>query len=204
MRLSSQGSQFVFNLPTNLIPSEIIQSYTPILEKNWIQYDNVIDYLNSTIKSVDFPGISFERPKQNLIRGKERYYKPATNIQDIVSSRDLTITFGSVDADINYWLAFDIVSKNYLDVQNLYVKPFTITALDIHRDGIYTINFFEIILHKLSEIKFDYSQQKISSKEFTMTFSFNSNKFKFLMDNSKVFELEEVQTIIQKIKQPIL
>lgn len=199
MRLSSQGSQFVFNLPTNLIPSEIIQSYTPILEKNWIQYDNVIDYLNSTIKSVDFPGISFERPKQNLIRGKERYYKPATNIQDIVSSRDLTITFGSVDADINYWLAFDIVSKNYLDVQNLYVKPFTITALDIHRDGIYTINFFEIILHKLSEIKFDYSQQKISSKEFTMTFSFNFYKIEFLMDNSKVLELAEVPTIIQKI-----
>lgn len=199
MRLSSQGSQFVFNLPTNLIPSEIIQSYTPILEKNWIQYDNVIDYLNSTIKSVDFPGISFERPKQNLIRGKERYYKPATNIQDIVSSRDLTITFGSVDADINYWLAFDIVSKNYLDVQNLYVKPFTITALDIHRDGIYTINFFEIILHKLSEIKFDYSQQKISSKEFTMTLSFNFYKIEFLMDNSKVLELAEVPTIIQKI-----
>lgn len=199
MRLSSQGSQFVFNLPTNLIPSEIIQSYTPILEKNWIQYDNVIDYLNSTIKSVDFPGISFERPKQNLIRGKERYYKPATNIQDIVSSRDLTITFGSVDADINYWLAFDIVSKNYLDVQNLYVKPFTITALDIHRDGIYTINFFEIILHKLSEIKFDYSQQKVSSKEFTMTFSFNFYKIEFLIDNSKVLELAEVPTIIQKI-----
>lgn len=199
MRLSSQGSQFVFNLPTNLIPSEIIQSYTPILEKNWIQYDNVIDYLNSTIKSVDFPGISFERPKQNLIRGKERHYKPATNIQDIVSSRDLTITFASVDADINYWLAFDIVSKNYLDVQNLYVKPFTITALDIHRDGIYTINFFEIILHKLSEIKFDYSQQKVSSKEFTMTFSFNFYKIEFLIDNSKVLELAEIPTIIQKI-----
>lgn len=199
MRLSSQSSQFVFNLPPNLIPSEIIQSYTPILEKNWIQYDNVIDYLNSTIKSVDFPGISFERPKQNLIRGKERYYKPATNIQDIVSSRDLSITFASVDADINYWLAFDIVSKNYLDVQNLYVKPFTITALDIHRDGIYTINFFEIILHKLSEIKFDYSQQKVSSKEFTMTFSFNFYKIEFLIDNSKVLELAEVPTIIQKI-----
>jgi hypothetical protein len=199
MRLSSQGSQFVFNLPPNLVPSEIIQSYTPILEKNWIQYDNVIDYLNSTIKSVDFPGISFERPKQNLIRGKERYYKPAINIQDIVSSRDLSITFASVDADINYWLAFDIVSKNYLDVQNLYVKPFTITALDIHRDGIYTINFFEIILHKLSEIKFDYSQQKVASKEFTMTFSFNFYKIEFLIDNSKVLELAEVPTIIQKI-----
>ncbi len=199
MRLSSQGSQFAFNLPPNLISNEIIQTYKPILDKNWIQYENVIDYLNSTIKSVDFPGISFNRPKQNLIRGKERFYKPATNIQDIVSSRDLVVTFASVDADINYWIVFDIISKNYLDVENMYVKPFTITALDIHRDGIYRIVFSEIILHNISNNKFDYAQQKVSSKEFTMTFSFNFYDIEFLMDKSKVLELGEVPTIIQKI-----
>jgi hypothetical protein len=199
MRLHSQGSQFAFNLPPNLIPSEIIQSYTPILEKNWIQYDNVIDYLNSTIKSVSFPGISFNMPKQNLMRGKIRQYKPATNLQDIVTTRQLDITFASVDADINYWLVFDIVSKNYIDVNNLYVKPFTITALDIHRDGIYKINFFEIILNSLGDNKFDYSQQKVTSKEFTMTFNFNFYDIEFLLDKSKVLELGQVPTIIQKI-----
>lgn len=199
MRLHSQGSQFVFNLPPNLLKPEIISSYNQILEKNWIQYDNVIDYLNSTIKGVDFPGISFERPKQNLVRGKERYYKPATNIQDIVTSRDLNITFASVDADINYWIVFDVVSKHYLDVINLYVKPFTLTAVDINRDGIYRINFHEIILHSLSDNKFDYSQQKVNSKEFTMTFSFNFYDIEFLLDKSKVLELGTVPTIIQKI-----
>lgn len=199
MRLHSQGSQFSFNLPPNLIPGEIIQSYTPILEKNWIQYDNVVDYLNSTIKSVSFPGISINMPKQHLIRGKIRQYKPATNIQDIVTTRQLDITFASVDADINYWLVFDIVSKNYLDVENLYVKPFTITALDIHRDGIYRINFFEIILNSLGENRFDYSQQKVTSKEFTMSFNFNFYDVEFLLDKSKVLELGTVPTIIQKI-----
>ena len=122
MRLSSQSSQFVFNLPPDFIPPEIIQSYTPLLEKNWIQYENVLDYLNSTIKSVSVPGISFDTPMQHLIRGKERMYKPAKNVQDI-GGHDLTITFASVDADINYWIIFDIVIKHYLDVENLYVNP---------------------------------------------------------------------------------
>ena len=45
MRLSSQGSQFVFNLPQDFIPQEILNSYTPLLEKNWVQYENVLDYL---------------------------------------------------------------------------------------------------------------------------------------------------------------
>jgi hypothetical protein len=198
MRLSSQSSQFIFNLPPNFLPAEIIQSYTPILEKNWIQYENVIDYLNSTIKSANFPGITLETPKQNLIRGKERMYKPATNVQDIVN-HDITITFASVDADINYWIIFDIVTKHYLDVDNLYLNPFTITAVDIHRDGIYTIMFKEIILKSLSDNKFDYSQQKVSSKEFTLTFHFNFYDIEFLLDRKKVLELGTVPTIIQKI-----
>ena len=71
----------------------------------------------------------------------------------------------------------------------------------VHNEVYVTIIFklLIFILHKLSEIKFDYSQQKISSKEFTMTFSFNFYKIEFLMDNSKVLELAEVPTIIQKI-----
>ena len=198
MRLSSQSSQFVFNLPANFVPPEVLNSYTPILDKNWIQYENVIDYLNSTIKAVSFPGISFELPMQYLIRGKERQYKPAKNIQDIVG-HDITITFASVDADINYWIVFDIVSKHYLDVDNLYLNPFTITAVDIHRDGIYRIIFKEIILKSLSDNKFDYAQQKISSKEFTMTFHFNFYEVEFLLDRSKVLELGTVPQIIQKI-----
>ena len=57
MRLSSQSSQFIFNLPSDFLKPEIINTYTPILEKNWVQYENVIDYLNATIKYVNFPGI---------------------------------------------------------------------------------------------------------------------------------------------------
>jgi hypothetical protein len=198
MRLSSQSSQFVFNLPPNFIPAEIIQSYTPILEKNWIQYENVIDYLNSTIKAASFPGITIDLPKQNLIRGKERMYKPATNVQDVVG-HDITITFASVDADINYWIIFDIVTKHYLDVENLYLNPITITAVDIHRDGIYTIIFKEVILKSLSENKFDYAQQKVNSKEFTLGFHFNFYEVEFLLDRSKVLELGTIPTIIQKL-----
>jgi hypothetical protein len=198
MRLNSQGSQFIFNLPSDFLPSEIISTYKPILEKNWVQYENVIDYLNSTIKSVSFPGITIETPAQTRIRGKQVTYKPAKNVQDIVG-HELTIKFASVDSDLNYWLMFDIFTKHYLDVENLYINPFTITALDIHRDGIYVIKFFQIILKNLSSNNFDYSQQKVSSKEFELTFSFNFYDIEFLLNQSKVLELGVIPQIIQTI-----
>ena len=199
MRLSSQASQFIFNLPSDFLPPETIDSYGPILEKNWIQYEDVIAYLNSTIKSVNFPGIGFEMPKQITMRGKERQFKPAKNIQDITTTHDLTVTFRSVDSDLNYWLMFDIISKHYLDVDNSFVNPFTITCVDIHRDVIYVIRFYEIILKAMSENTFNYSLQKVSSKDFTITFHFNFYDIQFLLNQSKVLELGDIPAIIQRI-----
>lgn len=199
MRLSSQSSQFVFNLPSSFLSPEIIESYRPILEKNWIQYENVIDYLNSTMLSVNFPGISFDIPMQIRKRGKERNFKPAKNVQDIITTRELQVTFRSVDSDLNYWLLFDIINKHYLDVENQWLHPFTISCLDIHRDAIYVIKFYEIIVRSLSDNNFNYSQQKVNQKEFTMSFNFNFYDVEFLLDKSKVLETTNIPTIIQKI-----
>jgi hypothetical protein len=199
MRLSSQNSQFIFNMPQNFLKPEILQTYIPILEKNWVQYENVIDYINSTIKGVNFPGISFDMPKQITVRGKERYFKPAKNIQDIITTHELTVTFRSVDSDLNYWLMFDILSKHYLDTDNAFLDPFTITSVDIHRDAIYVIRFYELILKGQSDNTFNYSQQKVNAKEFTVTFHFNFYDIEFLLDQSKVLELGNIPAIIQKI-----
>lgn len=199
MRLSTQGSQFIFNLPSDFLPQEILVTYAPILEKNWVQYENVIDYINSTIKSVNFPGLSFDMPSQTMMRGKRREFKPAKNVQDIVTTRELTINFRSVDADLNYWLLYDILNKHYLDVENAFINPFTISCLDIHRDAIYTIRFYEIIIKGLSDLIFNYNQQKLNPKEFTLTSHFNFHDIVFLADQSKVLELGTLPIIIQKI-----
>lgn len=199
MRLSSQASQFIFSLPASFLPNEVIESYQPLLEKNWVQYENVIDYINSTILSVNFPGISFDMPTQIRMRGKQRNFKPSKNPQDIVSTRELQVTFRSVDSHLNYWLLFDIINKHYIDVENSFVTPFTITSLDAHRDAIYIIKFFEIILRSLSDINFSYSQQAVTAKEFTMTFNFNFYDIEFILDKSKVLETKNIPSIIQKI-----
>ncbi|NBO22133.1 hypothetical protein EBU94_02170 [bacterium] len=198
MRLSSQNSQFVFNLPQDFLPQDWIIKYKPILEKNWIQYENVVDYLNSTIKSVQIPGLNVETPKQVLVRGKERYYKPATNVQDIVSSREINIVFRSVDSDLNYWLLYDMFIKHYVDVEHLFIQPFMVTAVDIWRDAIYRLKFFELIAISFSDNKFDYSDQKTNAKEFTLTFKFNFFEIEFLLDQTKILEIGTMPKIIQK------
>jgi hypothetical protein len=84
--------------------------------------------------------------------------------------------------------------------QHIFINPFKITCVDIHRDAIYEISFYEIILKNLSDNTFDYSSQKTQAKEFTMTFHFNFYSIEFLLDKSKVLEIGSngVPIIIQK------
>ena len=51
----------------------------------------------------------------------------------------------------------------------------------------------------LSDNNFSYSNQKITSKEFTLTFKFNFYDIEFLLDKSKVLETTNIPNIIQKI-----
>ena len=200
MRLSSQSSQFSFNLSSDFLPPEIIKGYKSLLEKNWVQYENVIDYLSSTIKSINFPGMSIETPNQPIIRGKKIAYKPATNINDIVTSNELQVTFRSVDSDLNYWLLVEIFAKHYLDTEHQYLQPFIVSALDIHRDAIYQILFKELIFKTIGDNNFDHSAQKIQAKEFTCTFIWNFYEIEFLLNKTKVLELGgSLPIIIQKI-----
>jgi hypothetical protein len=94
---------------------------------------------------------------------------------------------------------FDILSKHYLDVDNAFVSPFTIASVDVHRDAIYVIRFYEIILKGLSDNTFNYSQQKVNAKDFTLTFHFNFYDIEFILNKSKVLELGEAPNIIQRI-----
>ena len=94
---------------------------------------------------------------------------------------------------------FDIITKHYLDTENAFLNPFTITCVDIHRDAIYVIRFYEIILKGMSENTFNYSQQKVQSKDFTLNFHFNFYDIEFLLNKSKVLELGTVPTILQRI-----
>ena len=46
---------------------------------------------------------------------------------------------------------------------------------------------------------FDYSQQRVNEKTFDISFGFNFYDIEFVLDKSKILELESVPQIIQKL-----
>jgi hypothetical protein len=198
MRLTSQNNAFVFSFPRDAITKKVMDMYKTFIDRSHVQYDDVLDYLNSTIKSITFPGMSFDTPEQIIYHGKSIKYKSSKNIQDTLN-KDITITFKTVDAHTNYFMIQHLVADNYLDIgekpydqTKIFCPPFILCILDWNRDGIYYLKFDKIVYTGLSDFTFDYGDSLIEEKTFTMTFTFNFYELEYILTGDRVFRTDDL------------
>lgn len=189
MRIGSQNNQFIFNFPTDFIEPYLAEQFDKLLEKNFIPYDTVIDYINSTIKEVVFPSSSYEVKEQTLKRGKTAGWKDSKSVFDTFTN-ELDITFRSVDSHINYFILLQILVEFYLNTDKHQIPMFNLQILD--KDGalIYTIMFEEILLKSIGELRLGYQQYDTSEKTFNITFRYNFLDIRWELDSDiSIFDI---------------
>ena len=196
VRLRTLSSGFIFNFPSDFLPQEVTNDFAGFLDAYHMPYDNIIDYLNSTIKSISYPGLSLTPNEQTILRGKKMAYKPATPAQDLVSTHEITVTFNDIDGHANYFLMDDIFQKHYLDTDHLHINPFTITTLDMWRNSVWQIRFYQLIAVSLSDTLLDYSTQKVNAPEFSVTFRFNWIEKEFLFNKTKILSTDNASNVL--------
>ena len=172
MRLSSQNNQFIFNFPVDFIEDYLYEEFDRMMVKNFVPYDTALDYINSTIKEIFIPGMTFERSEQTFKRGKKIIWKEAGNITDKFNN-ELDITFRSVDSWVNYFMLQQILTEFYLNNQKHYIPMFTIQILDKDGSLLYTIVFADILLKSISEARLGYQQYELTEETFQLSFAFN-------------------------------
>jgi len=172
MRLNSQNNQFIFLLPTDFIDEELTLKFQSVIDNNHMVYDSVIDYINSTIKEIVFPSLSFDTKEQTFWKGKKIEWKETGNIFDKFQN-ELDITFRSVDSHMNYFILMEVLLNFYQNNRENYIPYFALQILDKTGDLIYTILFKEIITKSLSELRMSYQQQEVGEKTFSVTFRYN-------------------------------
>ncbi len=172
MRISSQNNQFIFQLPVDFLSKYLYEKFQIFLDNQRMPYDNALDYLNSTIKEVVFPSITYENVTQRLYGGKTVDYKSAKNIYDTYQ-HDLDITFRNVDSHTNYWMMQEILAEFWLNTRKPYVPYFSLSILDKNGDLIYTVLFKNILLKTQGENRFQYQKQDFGEQTFSITFSYN-------------------------------
>ena len=200
MRISSQNSAFIFQFPVDFVSIRLYQKFQKFLDSNHVQYDNVLDYLNSTIKEIVMPSISYENVEQRIKYGKKMPWRASINVYDTFQ-QEIDITFRSVDSHLNYFMLVEIFQEIYQTALRSWVPYFTLHILDKNGDLIYTIIFKNNIIKTLSELRLTYQNQDFSEKQFTMTFRFSyldiiyELKENIYDDSKSIFDLpiEEVR-----------
>ena len=172
MRISSQNNQVLFQFPTDIISKDVNDRMSKYLYKNWIPYLDPISYLNSTIKEVVFPSITYEGSEQTLKFGKKFEHKPSTNVYDTYNST-LDITFRSVDSHSNYFMMQQIFNEYYNNTRKYYLPHINLFILDKDGDFLYSVVFRSALFKSLSEVRFMYQSMDVSEQTFTVQFKFN-------------------------------
>jgi hypothetical protein len=172
MILSALNNQFYFNLPKYMLSKRLEDEFDKLMLKTMNPYDSVMDYVNSTIKEIVMPSITFNTVKQIKKFGKEIQYKEAKPIQDKFSN-SINITFRATNSYENYFILLQIITEIYLDTDNTHMDFLYVDKLDTDGDIMYKIKFSEIIFNSLSEMPLAYNRTDISEKTFTLTFTYN-------------------------------
>jgi hypothetical protein len=172
MRISSQNNQFIFQFPVDFLTPYLYEKFQIFLDNMRMPYDNALDYLNSTIKEIVFPSVSYENVTQKLYGGKTVDYKSAKNVFDTYQ-HDLDITFRSVDSHTNFFMLQEVLTEFWLNTRKFYVPYLALNILDKNGDLIYTVLFKNVLLKSQGEQRLQYQKQDFGENTFSITFSYN-------------------------------
>jgi hypothetical protein len=173
MLLNPKGSSFYFVFPRGFFPEVITEKYLPYIKKQPIPFDNINDYMNSTIQTIGFPSMQIDSVEQVRNLGKKIQYKSATPIQDLFS-QDFNIDFKNTDGFMNYFIMLDTVLWNLnFKNENLWVQDLPLRILDGEGNIVASVTFKQSIFTSFSELSLNYTQNNPQFESFKMGFKCN-------------------------------
>jgi hypothetical protein len=173
MLLNPKSNSFYFVFPRGFFPDTVVNKYMPYLKKQPIPFDTVAQYINSTIRSIGFPGMSIDSVEQVRNLGKKINYKSSTPVQELFS-KEFTIQFKSVDGFINYFIMLDTI-LHFLNFQNpqVFIQDLPVRIMDNEGNIVTSLTFQEVILTSFSELELSYTSNAPQPTSFTVGFKAN-------------------------------
>lgn len=195
LSLSPRYDLYKFSLPKDFIPKEIEEKYHALLAKNAGVLTTPIDYLNESIQSINFPGISdivvtqvqhssndIKRTlgKINVEPKREQIYSTTANPLDKID-QSFKVTFRMNQGLYNYFMLYETTFHQICKPQEHKHQPvFFIELLD--EDGVVTsrIIFKNVLIDGIEGLEFSFNKVERDSVTFDVTFKFSNIDFEFV------------------------
>lgn len=174
MLINARQNSFVFNFPKGYFSDAISEKYLDYVKRMPIPYDNLRDFMNSTIQQVGFPTFNtIDATEQIRPGGFKQTYKSATTLQNLIQ-RNFTVTFKLGEGLINYWIVYESM-VDFLNFQNnnQYLPDLTLRLLDNEGVVMASVIFQQPIYTSLSEVQLNYSSTTPQFSTFSVGYRCN-------------------------------
>jgi hypothetical protein len=173
MLLNPKGNSFYFNYPKGFFSPNVTEKYESYIKKQPIPFDNVDQFVNSTIQSIGFPSLTADTVEQVRNLGKRVNYKSSTPVQDLFN-KDFSISFKAVDGFVNYFIMLE-TALHFLNFKNpnQFIDVLPLRIMDNEGNIVFSVTFKEVLFSGVGEISLNYTANNPSVTTFDVGFRCN-------------------------------
>jgi hypothetical protein len=173
MILNARANSFYFNFPKGFFPGSVETKWISYLKKQPTPYDTITSFMNSTIQSVGFPGMSIDLVTQTKNLGKQISYQSATPVQDLFS-RDFDVSFRIGEGFVNYFIMLEtVLDKLAFQNDNIFIPVLPLRILDNEGNIITSVIFKEVNITSVSPLSLNYTANAPQVYTFSIGFKCN-------------------------------
>lgn len=195
LSLSPRYDLFKFSLPKDFLPEEVEKKYSTIINQNPGVITTPIDYLNESIQSINFPGISDvlvqqqQHSSNSIPRGLGRInvepktditYQNAANPLDKIS-KEFKVTFRYNQGLYNYFMLYETIFHQICKpLEHPHMPVLYIELMDGMGTVTSRIIFKDVLMDGIEGLQFDFNKIEREAGTFDVTFRFNNIDFEFI------------------------
>lgn len=177
MVLNNKAQMFSVWFPTDFFYPEVVEKWTPYIQRMKLPYMSLTDFMNAQIQQVSYPSIDIGSNIQQ--QGQyEIEYTSGKELEPLIS-KDFTITFKLTESYLTYWVIFDQVYW-YLEYVKKYPKKCRVFMEDINISflsdaGLSLINFCytHVIPKSVGQFTLSYAAQAAQYTTFDWGLHYN-------------------------------
>jgi hypothetical protein len=176
--LNARYNQFRFLFPKGFLYKDIENTYEKYLKDLPTPYTNVLSFLNSTVQSISFPGVSGIQTVDQVQAGRIVSYRQGFRFAQVVN-KEFTVTFRLVDAYLNYWLMYEQLVRytNFAVEQDESDQEFLpdFSILYLTSSGNLTVlqKLIQVVYTGIGDLTPSYTEISNNTKTFSCTFKYN-------------------------------
>ena len=172
MILNSLNNQFVVRFPKGFFYSDIVDKWTPVVQRLKLPYETIEDFINACVQSVTFPAIELNPVQQGQSQFQIQY-RPGKELEPLIE-KNLTLTFKLSEGFISYWMLFEQIEMFQLYADSApFWPPMYVSFLDHHGFELVAFSFEKIIPTTLTQFEISYAQTAAEFNTFSMVLRYN-------------------------------